>query len=147
MKSYLYEPGNDASHKEIGRILRELPKDKKYIISIKRNKAIRSISANAFFHAVCQIYAIYTGHTLQEIKDEFKRDRFFEMTTDKLGRQFKRLKSTGDLDTAEFAAVCNNLIQWGHEQFPAVIVPRKEDLTYIQWINVENEYEKVFSGF
>jgi hypothetical protein len=153
MRNYLYDASSPEahaiSHKEIGKKLQEMGKEYpgKYIISWKRHKQIRSMKANAFFHAVCQIYAMYSGHTVDEIKHEFKMARFYTLETDKLGREFKRGKSSSGLDTGEFAAVCNNLLEWGKDEFPAVIVGRKEDMTYIQWLNIQDEYEKVFSGF
>lgn len=113
---------------------------------VKEKRNIRSVKANAFFHAICQLYAINTGHTLEEIKDEFKRARYYELIVDKRGREFKRLKSTSGLDTAEFASVCNNLLQWGREEFPEVIVPQRKDMDYIKWMDIQNDYEQAFRG-
>jgi len=150
MNIWIYEAATPqqrlASHKAIGRKLQDLEAGKDYIVQVKVKKNIRSIKQNAFFHAVCQLYAVYTGHTLEEIKDEFKRARWFEMREDKLGRQFKRLKSTAGLDTAEFASVCNNLLQWGREEFPGCIVPEPQDMDYKMWMDIQNDYEAAFKG-
>lgn len=144
---YLYKAKDAESHKEIGRKLQELP-DGQYVVKITRNKPIRSLAANGFFHMVCQIYATHTGHYLDEIKDEFKNDiGFYTMHTDKLGKQIKRLKQSSSLDETEMASLINQLLQWGRDKFPEVIIPRKEDATYLQWIQVENDYNRTFSGY
>lgn len=143
----LTTPELRAQTKErINKMIDEMP-DGEYIGDIKKNLPIRSIKANKFFHAVCNVYAIYTGHTMQEIKDEFKRDRFFEMRVDKQGREYKHLKETSGLDTKEYASVCNNLLQWGREKHPEITIERQEDMDYQRWMEIENEYNRVFSGF
>lgn len=154
MKKYLYETEEGRrkeSHQKLGKLIQELPDGKRFQVIIKEIRHVHSISQMAYFHVVCSIYAIHTGHTMQEIKDEFKRARFFEMTIDKQGKEFKRLKETSGLDVVEYTSLINNLLQWGREEYPDVRVNRKEDMTYAQWLEyesaVENEYTKVFSGW
>lgn len=146
-KILIYIAGDNQSHKRLGEELRKLPEGE-YVIKINKNRPIRSISANNFFWAIIQLYATHTGHTSKEIDNLFRMDRFFEIIEyPKSGKREKIPKETHDLNTAEFAAVCNNLLQWGRENFPEIIVPRKEDLTYAQWMQIQTDYEKVHSGF
>lgn len=148
MKRYLYKKTAE-DHARFGRQLwADIADDdqREYIISLKLNRNIRSIPQNAMFHAICQIYAMYTGHTLEEIKDEFKRERFYELKVDKQGNEFKRLKSTKGLDTLEFTSLINNLMQWGQEHHPTCIVPRREDMHYQRLMEIEDQYEREFSG-
>lgn len=153
MKKWIYDTKKEtraAAHKETGRKLMELKDDKRYIIQVTVARTIHSVPQSAYFHVVCTIYAIHTGHTMQEIKDMFKEDRFFEIKVDKFGKEFKRKKETSGLDVAEYAAVITNLLQWGRENFPEVVVKRKEDMTYEKWIEyesmVEEEYENMMRG-
>lgn len=152
MKHILYTRKADThegeqSHKSVGRQLLELP-DGDYIISIKKKKNIRSLSANRYYHMVWHIYATHTGHYIDEIKREFyDKIMFYELHTDKRGKTTKRFKSSADCDTAEMASLINQQAQWGRDEFPEVIIPRKEDATYMQWLQVESEYTKSFSGF
>lgn len=141
----LYDNRSEDSKRALYRTLKELPEGE-YVYEIKKNRPIKSSKQSNFFHAVCQIYAMYTGHTLQEIKDEFKRDRFFEIVVDKQGKEFKRLKDTAGLPDDEYSALINNLLQWGREKFPDCIIPRKEDFTYKMWLDIQNNYERDFSG-
>lgn len=135
-----------ASHKKIGRILQELP-DGEYVVSIKRNKPIRSISQNKFYWALVSLCGKHAGHHREEIDYMFRMDRHYEFVEFPNGRTEKVPRRTSDLDTAEMTAVCNNLSEWIKDFFPEIIIPRREDLTYLQWMNIENEYNKTFSGY
>lgn len=147
MKHILYKAGDDESHKNTGKILRALDAGE-YIIQIKKNKNIRSLGANAYYHMVWNIYATHTGHYIDELKKEFyDKIGFYETWVDERGKEVRRYKSSGKEDTAGMAALINKQAQWGRDEFPKVIVPRKEDATYMQWMEVENEYNKTFSGW
>ncbi len=141
----------DESHRKLGREIQGLPEGKKFKVEISELKVIHSISQSAYFHVVCSIFAIHTGHTLQEIKDDFKKDRFFEIIVDKQGKEFKRLLPTSGLNVTEYASLINNLLQWGLDHWPKCVVSKKEDMDYIQWMEyetaVKNEYNKTFSGW
>jgi hypothetical protein len=154
MKRFIYDTNKairKMSHEDVGKKFQELPEGKRYKIEVTEIKVIHSIPQSAYFHVLCSIFAIHTGHTLQEIKDEFKKDRFFEIIVDKQGQEFKRLKSTSKLNVTEYASVINNILQWGREKWPECVVKRKEDMDYLQWMEfeaaVKNEYNKTFSGW
>lgn len=147
----IYKTGDAALHQKIGHNLMRLP-DGEYIISWKKNRNVRSLPQLRLAHVICKIYAIYTGHTLEEIKDEFKRERFYEIRTDKQGKEFKRLKSFSkdfdgrSWDTLEMTSLVNNLLDWGNTHHPLCVVPRKEDIHYQMLMEIENDYEVEFSG-
>jgi len=146
MKLLTYTAGNPKSHKEIGQRLREL-KPGEYIIQIKRNRPVRSLSQNKFYWALIQIVATDTAHTAKEVDNMFKMDRFFETIEYPGGRTKTIPKDFHNLDTVEFSVVVNNLQQWIRETFPELIIPRKEDLTYAQWLQIQKQYADVNSGF
>lgn len=147
MKLILYKSGDADSHKKLGRELQSLPEGE-YVIKVTKNKNIRSLGANAYYHMVWNIYATHTGHYIDELKHEFyDKIGYFDWFEDARGVRTKRYRSTSDEDTAGFAAIINKQAQWGRDEFPAVIVPRKEDATYLQWMQIENEYNKTFSGW
>lgn len=146
MKMFTYTAKDEASHKSAGAKLRELPEGE-YLITVKKNRPIRSLSANKFFHAIIKVYATHTGHHADEIDNMFRMARHYEIIEYPSGKNEKIPKRTSNLDTKEFAAVVNNLLQWGQDEFPTVKVLRKEDLTYQMWMEIENDYERTFSGF
>jgi hypothetical protein len=144
---FLYKSKDEKSHKELGKKLSELPEGG-YVIKVSKNKPVRSLGQNAYYHMVWNIYATHTGHYIDELKKEFyDKIGFFEVFTDKREISTKRYKSSADLDETEFAALINQQAQWGRDEFPEVIVPRKEDATYLQWMQVENDYNRTFSGW
>lgn len=146
MKTFLYKSKDSQSHKELGRKLNDLPEGE-YIIEVKKNRPVRSLQANKFFWAVIRIYAIHTGHLEQEINVMFRMDRHSKIIVNSKGEEKRVPLETKTLDTKEMGAVINNLLQWGRENFPEVIIPRQEDATYIQLMNIQNEYSKTFSGY
>ncbi len=146
-KSILYKAKDPDSHKSIGRQLQELPEGE-YVIDIKKNKPIRSLGANNYYHMVWSIYATHTGHYIDELKHEFYDViGFFTLHTDARGKTTKRYKSSADCDKEEMARLINLQADWGKREFPEVIIPRKEDATYLQWMQVQNEYNQTFSGW
>ncbi len=145
----LYKAKDPASHKEAGRILWDFPECKEgYIIKVTKNKPTRSLDQNNYYHMVFAIYATHTGHYIDELKKEFyDKIGFYDDFTDKRGKTTRRYKSSSDLDQTEMSALINQQAQWGIDEFPEVIIPRKEDAKYIQWLQVEDEYNRTFSGW
>ncbi len=147
MKTVLYKSDDEESKRKFYQVLKEL-KSGSYAITIKINRPIRSLGANRYFHMVWNIYATHTGHYIDELKREFyEKIGFYEIFTDKRGISTKRYKSSADCDTTEMSSLINQQAQWGRDEFPEVIVPRLEDATYLQYMQVENEYNKTFSGW
>jgi len=146
-KILLYKANDEKSHRMVGKELASMPEGS-YVIKISKNRPVRSLGQNAYFHMVWNIYASHTGHYIDELKKEFyDKIGFYTVFEDKRGKQTKRYKSSKDCDTSEMTSLINQQLQWGREEFPEVIVPRQEDATYLQYIQIENEYERVFSGF
>lgn len=146
MRIIPYTAGNEKSHKNLGQELRGL-KAGEYVITIKKNRPIRSLSQNKYYWALISLAASHSGHTNREIEFMFKMDRCFESVTYPNGKVKEVPKDTGDMDSDDFARVCNELRQWITEIFPELIIPRKEDLTYIQWMKIEKDYNDTHSGF
>lgn len=145
MKILLYTPGDNNRHKELGRLLQSLP-DGDYVIQVKKNRPVRSLKANAYYWMCVKIYSIHTGHHESEIDYMFRMDRHYQMKVIN-GREVKVPKETKDLDTKEYADFVSKFLAWGRENFPEVIIPRPEDATYLQWVQVNNDYNESFSGY
>lgn len=152
MRTYLYDCTTQdkrlTSHKALGKELAKVPDGYEYVLTLKKNKAIRSLGQNNFFHMVLTIYANHIGLYLDEMKGEFyDAIGFYEMHEDKRGSMHKRYRSSADLDQGEMSALITKFLQWAGNAFPEVKVPRKEDATYKQWLEVENEYQKALAGW
>ena len=152
MKQILYDCTDankrQESHKKAGKTLQDMPEGYEYLITIKRNKPVRSLSQNNFFHMLLTIYANHIGLYLDEMKGEFyDAIGFYEMITDKRGKETKRYKSSADLDQGEMAGLISALIQYGSTNMPECIIPRQEDANYMQWMTVQNDYNRATAGW
>lgn len=124
----------------------ELPKGD-YLSEVKKKRAIRSLDANKYYHALIKVVSIETGHYADEIENMFKMARHYEIIYYPSGQSEKIPKRTSNLDTKEFAAMCNNFVQWVKDEFPTIKFKRREDTTYEQWMEINDSYEQAFSGF
>lgn len=141
-----YTAGNPKSHQQVGKHLRDL-KPGEYVIEVKKNKPIRSLSQNKFYWALLEIVASSCSHTKREIEYAFKMERCFDVIELPGGQTYEVPKDSKMMDSAEFAAMLNNLQQWIRERFPELIIPRKEDLNYMQYMKISRDYNNANSGF
>jgi hypothetical protein len=141
---YLYKAKDEASHKEIGKKLRELPEGT-YVIEIKKNQAVRSLSANKYYHLILNIIAIDTGHTHEELHEALKLKFNCKVIFFPKGGSQVVGNSTADLDTKEFAGYVNRVKQWALDEF-SIQIPEPKDVDYKRWMEIETTYENNFNG-
>jgi hypothetical protein len=136
-----------AAHAAAGRAMWNHAKaGEEYILRMYVNKPTRSIGQNRMFHAVLGIYANYTGRLMDDMKIEFKKEYFFEWRKDKQGKEYKHLKETSKADTEEMTAAITKLLIWGRELWPECVVPDPRNITYMQLMQIEDDYEKEFKS-
>lgn len=145
MKLFLYKAGDDLSHKQCGKMLRELPKDE-YVIAIKKNRPIRSLKQNRYLHFAIKILAIHTGFTHEEIYEIAKFKFNGKMINLPKGGTQVIGQSTKDMDTKEFTIFVNRYCKWCQDEF-GISIPQPGDLDLMKRMEIENNYTKVFSGF
>lgn len=146
MKTLLYD-GSPKDHAQVGRTLQELPKRANgYVVVIKENRPVRSLSANGYYWKVLEIIGIHTGHDREFLHEEMKR-KFNSVPVEfpKSGIVLKA-KSTKDLDTKEFGAFVNRVKQWARDEWN-IIVPEPQDMDYIKLMDIQNDYNRAFSGY
>lgn len=144
MKILLYQAGSADSHKEIGRKLQEL-KPGNYTIEIKKSRAVRSLSANRYYHAILNIIGIETGHTHAELHEALKlKFNSHVIFFPKGGSQLVG-KSTADLDTAEFAGYINRVKQWALDEF-GIVIPESSNISHESWVELQNTYDENQNG-
>lgn len=151
-KHILYDNRTEEGKRDLYKKLKELP-DGEYVIEVKKNKAIRSMTANAYYHVVLNIICTSTGQGTGD--KNFDHDQLHEILKRKFNSDTFHLpkggvevvgKSTSEMDTTEFASYINRVKQWAKEEF-GIIVPEREDLDYKKWMEIDNEYNKTYSGF
>lgn len=141
----LYTAGDANSHKQLGKKLSEL-KPGDYVIEVKRNRPIRSLSHNKYYFAILKLIATETGNDVDRLHEIAKKKFNGEMVQlPKSGMEMVG-KSTSDLDSKEFSTYINRVKQWAIDEFGVTVYDR-ENLTMEQLMDIDNRYEKVFSGF
>jgi ribosomal protein L30E len=146
MRTFIIKSGDEKTYKELGQYLRSLKPGDDYCIVVKKNRPVRSLSANAYYHVILSLIGIHTGHTHEQLHDICKKKFNYEVINlPKSGSEI-RGKSTTSLDTAEFAAYVNRVKQWSLDEFN-LLIPDARDLDYQKQIEIENQYDRVQSGF
>jgi hypothetical protein len=139
MRNFVYIAGDAASHKELGKKLSEL-KPGSYVIQVKKNRAIRSLSANRYYHLILNVIGIETGHTHDELHEALKLKFNSKIVYFPKGGSQLIGNSTSNLDSAEFFGYVNRVKQWAIDEF-GIVIPDQKDVTYEQWLAIEDTYE------
>lgn len=145
MRTFLYKTSDPSSHKLLGEKFKELPEGE-YVVSVKKNRAIRSLSANRYYFAILNIIAIHTGHDSTFLHEEMKRKFNSESVLFPKSGMVIKPKSTSTLDSGEFSAYVNRVKQWAMDEF-SIIIPEVDDFNTQNLMDLENQYSKSFSGY
>lgn len=141
-----YQAGDEKSHADLGRKLKTL-KPGEYVIEIKRNHAIRSISQNKYYFGVClKIISTETGMTPEELHDLFKFKFNAKMIQFKNGWTEVVPGSTKKLDSAKFGVYINKVRQYVLNQFN-IVIPDPKDVDRAQWADIQEAFDKVYNQF
>lgn len=113
---------------------------KKKRFELKEKKPVRSISQNSYLHLIFSWFAIRTGYTSEEVKqDIFKKvvnpQTFYE---GEVGDKVKihRWRSTADLDTAEMNLCIDRFRNFSADEVGEYL-PEPNDLAHLQEIQDE----------
>lgn len=145
MKMIIYKAGDADSHKQLGKALAELP-PAEYVVQIKKNRSIRSLQANKYYHVILNIIGISSGHSHDELHEICKLKFNSHMIDLPKGGSHVIGKTTTDLDTIEFAGYVNRVKQWAQDEW-GITIPEARDIDYARWMEIENTYNENFSGF
>lgn len=151
-KLILYDNRSDEGKHKLWNSLKALPEGE-YIVEIKKNRPVRSLNANKYYHAVLNIICTQSGQGTGDKK--FDHDQLHEILKKKFNGEVINFpkggseivgKSTSDLDTKEFAVYMNRVKNWAREEFD-IIIPEHGDVDHIKWMEYENDYNRTFSGY
>lgn len=151
MRLFLYEAKNEKHHKELGAYLRSLEKGN-YVVTVKHNRPIRSLSANKYYHFILNEICIHSGQGTGD--QNFDHAELHEILKKKFNSRIVKLKSgseivgqsTSDLDSKEFTDYVNKVTMWAKDEF-GIIIPEAKDVDYLRWMENENRYTQTFSGY
>lgn len=135
----IYNPQNRI---EVNRALEKI----KYFISegktfeLKAKRERRSISQNSYLHLLFSWFAIETGYTTDEVKqDIFKKivnpNTFYEGEFGNLIK-IERWRSTASLDTEEMTLCINRFRDYASKE-AGIYLPEPTDLVMIRQLEIE----------
>lgn len=145
MKTILWKTNDKKSNdtvRDYVAYLNDKDKDKQveYLITFKKNRAIRSTSQNGYYRIVLIAIANITGDTDDDLHEFFKK-KFLgkEIHGEVIGG------SSAKLDTAEFTEYLNKVIEYSKSFFNVEYIPKPEDRAYNAWAaEMENGYNAMF---
>lgn len=131
-------------HRAMERI-KHLIKNKK-VFELKEKKPKRTLSQNSYLHLILSWFALETGYTLEEVKQEiFKKivnpQMFYEGEVDKGFVKIQRWRSSKNLDTSEMTLAIDRFRNYSSTE-AGIYLPQPDDLTLLNEIRVElSKYE------
>jgi hypothetical protein len=135
----IYNPSNplDVS-RSIEKIKYFIGNNKVFELTEKRTK--RTISQNAYLHLLFGWFALETGYTTEEVKQEiFKKivnsNTFYEGEFGELIK-IERWRSTANLDTQELTLCINRFRDYASKE-AGIYLPEPNDLALIQEIEIQ----------
>jgi hypothetical protein len=146
-KTFLYKTNDPKSRELLNdylNLLDDSDKDKQIeqVIEIKKNRPVRSTSANSYYWVILQHIASIAGHTKDELH-EFYKMKF--NGKDVLGVHIGQ--TTSDLDTAEFSVYLKQVKEHAKEYFEIKYIPEPEDRTYRVWEQMtKDRYDAMFNA-
>jgi len=156
MKYISYKAGNAEDHKKLGDYLHSLWKENEgveFLITVKKNKSVRSLSQNSYYWVILDLIAIHSGQGTGD--KNFDRDELHDLLTKKFLGKIKQLPKggaeiisgkTSTLDTKEFTDYLNRVKLWARDEWN-LNIPEPKDVTYQRWMEIENSYNETFSGY
>ena len=114
--------------------------EKKKLFEIIEKKERRSISQNNYLHLIFSWFAIQTGYTEEEVKQEiFKKhinpSLFYEGEHGQIVK-IERWRSTAELDTGEMTLAIDRFRDYSAKEL-GIYLPEPKDLAHLQEIEIE----------
>lgn len=141
-----YNPENRVDVLKAVEKIKYLVKHNK-VFEIKEKRKRRSISQNNYLHLILSWFALETGYTMEEVKQEiFKKvvnpGTFYEGEFGRLVK-IERWRSTANLNTAEMTLCIDRFRHYSAKE-AGIYLPEPEDMVKIREMEKEIENNKKF---
>lgn len=146
MKIILFNTNDNDSVKRLAAYLEYLneqnkDKNREYIIEIKLNKPVRSVSQNRYYRAILKCIAPYAGYTEDQLHEFYKKKFNGKYVLDEIVGE-----STSKLHVNEMTIYIKKVKEHGESFFGAVIKDPK-DKDYAVWEQVhQGKYDQMFNA-
>lgn len=145
-KLILYDNRTEESKRSLYNKLKEL-EPAEYVIEIKKNKPVRAIAHNKYYRVVLKYIAVASGEYDEDRLHELMKLKFnYEVVNTPRGGAYIIPGSTSKLSTEEFADFVSKVKMWAKDEY-GVIIPERQDVDYLRWMEINNTYNKTFSGY
>lgn len=117
------------------------------IFELKEKRKKRSISQNSYLHLLFSWFALETGYTSEEVKQEiFKKivnpSTFYDGEFGELIK-IERWRSTADLTTDEMTLCIDKFRDYSSKE-AGIYLPEPDDLTFLQEIEIQINNQKQY---
>lgn len=119
------------------------------IVELKEKKPPRTLSQNAYLHAILGYFGLQFGYKIDEVKMWYFKelcnaDLFTEIVHDQiLGYDRKRFKSTSVLTTSEMTLAIERFRNWSAD-VAGIYIPSPEEHRLILQLEIEVEQNKLY---
>jgi len=117
------------------------------VFEIKEKRKRRSISQNNYLHLILAWFALKTGYTAEEVKQEiFKKivnpNTFYDGEFGKLIK-IERWRSSANLDTAEMTLCIDRFRDYSSKE-AGIYLPEPNDLNHLRELEIQIENNKQY---
>lgn len=136
----IYDLGNTSDRQRFASRVTMLW-DKGRIAELTEKKPQRTLSQNAYLHALLGWFALEYGETMGWVKENYfkrlcNRDIFVRVKNDRLLGEVEYLRSSRDCDTGEMTLAVDRFRDWSNKEC-GIYLPTPEDQLFLQQIEIE----------
>lgn len=141
-----YDGANPLHAQQARSKLERLIKERK-VFELTEKKPQRSIQANKYLHVCLAYFGYQIGETMEYVKRNYykilcNKDTFVRERDDKYLGKIKYLRSSADLDSAEFSLTIERFRNFASAQ--GVYIPSPEEERLIQLMEIEVEHNNLY---
>ena len=142
MKMFIWKGSDDKLKAEGRKIFLELKPETEYLVTIKQNRPIRSLSHNKYYWLILKAIGIHTGERDDRLHMLFKSMFNYEEFELPNGEIRRIPATTSDLDDSEFSKYVNQVKEFAQNEWGVVFLDR-HDVDRMQEMDIENRYERI----
>lgn len=141
-----YDLSNPLHVQQAKAKLEKLIKGQK-VFELTEKKPKRSLNQNKYLHVILAYFGCQIGETMEYVKRNYykilcNKDTFVRERDDKYLGKIKYLRSSADLDSAEFSLTIERFRNFASAQ--GVYIPSPEEERLIQLMEIEVEHNNLY---
>lgn len=141
-----YDGSNPLHVQQAKAKLEKLIKGQK-VFELTEKKPKRSLNQNKYLHVILAYFGCRIGETMEYVKRNYykilcNKDTFVRERDDKYLGKIKYLRSSADLDSAEFSLTIERFRNFASAQ--GVYIPSPEEERLIQLMEIEVEHNNLY---